>query len=402
MSHPALSEVTKSNARILTTTQALGGASPAIIVSLGGIVGQQLASNPAFATLPISLYNLGMAIGTLPAAYLMRKYGRRGGYIIGAMLGVLSGLVAASGIYAGAFLIFCLGTLTAGFYGSYVQSYRFAAVDGVPEANRPKLISMVMIGGLFAAIIGPQTVIWTRDAIVWAPFAGSFLGQAVLALIALPFIMRLRTVATPPPPAGQSQTGRSLREIASQPKFIVAVIAGIVSYGLMSFVMTAAPIAMVGCGHTIGEAALGIQWHVLAMYGPSFVTGKLIERFGKSTITSVGLILIAMSAAVGLSGLGLTHFWVALVLLGIGWNFGFVGATAMVTDCYKPQERTRVQAMNDFLVFGAVAASSFSSGKLLSVAGWALINQMVFPIVGVVLVLVWWQAARNLKQARQA
>lgn len=402
MSHPALSDVTQSNARILTTTQALGGASPAIIVSLGGIVGQQLASNPAFATLPISLYNLGMAIGTLPAAYLMRKYGRRGGYIIGAMLGVLSGLIAASGIYAGAFIIFCLGTLTAGFYGSYVQSYRFAAVDGVPEANRPKLISMVMIGGLFAAIIGPQTVIWTRDAIPWAPFAGSFLGQAVLALIALPFILRLRTVATPPPPAGQSQAGRSLSEIASQPKFIVAVIAGIVSYGLMSFVMTAAPIAMVGCGHTIGEAALGIQWHVLAMYGPSFITGKLIERFGKSTITSAGLILIAMSAAVGLSGLGLTHFWVALVLLGVGWNFGFVGATAMVTDCYKPAERTRVQAMNDFLVFGAVAASSFSSGKLLSVAGWALINQMVFPIVGVVLVLIWWQAARNVKQARQA
>ena len=402
MSHPALSDVTQSNARILTTTQALGGASPAIIVSLGGIVGQQLASNPAFATLPISLYNLGMAIGTLPAAYLMRKYGRRGGYIIGAMLGVLSGLIAASGIYAGAFIIFCLGTLTAGFYGSYVQSYRFAAVDGVPEANRPKLISMVMIGGLFAAIIGPQTVIWTRDAIPWAPFAGSFLGQAVLALIALPFILRLRTVATPPPPAGQSQAGRSLSEIASQPKFIVAVIAGIVSYGLMSFVMTAAPIAMVGCGHTIGEAALGIQWHVLAMYGPSFITGKLIERFGKSTITSTGLILIAMSAAVGLSGLGLTHFWVALVLLGVGWNFGFVGATAMVTDCYKPAERTRVQAMNDFLVFGAVAASSFSSGKLLSVAGWALINQMVFPIVGVVLVLIWWQAARNVKQARQA
>ena len=402
MSSPPLSEVTRANARILTTAQALGGASPAIIVSLGGIVGQQLASNPAFATLPISLYNLGMAIGTLPAAWLMRKYGRRGGYMLGAMLGIVSGLVAASGIYMGAFLIFCLGTLIAGFYGSYVQSYRFAAVDGVPESYRPKLISMVMIGGLFAAIIGPQTVIWTRDAIVWAPFAGSFVGQAILALIALPFIMRLRTVVMPPPPTGQSQTGRSLGEIAAQPRFIVAVIAGIVSYGLMSFVMTAAPIAMVGCGHTIGEAALGIQWHVLAMYGPSFVTGKLIERFGKSTITSVGLILIAMSAAVGLSGLGLTHFWLALILLGIGWNFGFVGATAMVTDCYRPEERTRVQAMNDFLVFGAVAASSFSSGKLLSVAGWELINQMVFPIVGTVLVLIWWQAARNNKQAKLA
>ncbi len=402
MSSPPLSDVTRANARILTTAQALGGASPAIIVSLGGIVGQQLASNPAFATLPISLYNLGMAIGTLPAAFLMRKYGRRGGYMIGAMLGILSGLVAASGIYMGAFLIFCLGTLTAGFYGSYVQSYRFAAVDGVPEAHRPKLISMVMIGGLFAAIIGPQTVIWTRDAIVWAPFAGSFVGQAVLAVIALPFIMRLRSVVTPPPPSGVSQAGRSLSEIAAQPRFVVAVVAGIVSYGLMSFVMTAAPIAMVGCGHTIGEAALGIQWHVLAMYGPSFITGKLIERFGKSTITSIGLILIALSAAVGLSGLGLTHFWLALVLLGIGWNFGFVGATAMVTDCYRPEERTRVQAMNDFLVFGAVAASSFSSGKLLSVAGWELINQMVFPIVGVVLLLIWWQAARNHRQARAA
>ena len=402
MSSPPLSDVTRANARILTTAQALGGASPAIIVSLGGIVGQQLASNPAFATLPISLFNLGMAIGTLPAAFLMRKYGRRGGYMIGALLGIISGLVAASGIYVGAFVIFCLGTLIAGFYGSYVQSYRFAAVDGVPESHRPKLISMVMIGGLFAAIIGPQTVIWTRDTIVWAPFAGSFIGQAVLAVIALPFIMRLRAVATPAPPAGVSQTGRSLSEIASQPRFIVAVIAGIVSYGLMSFVMTAAPIAMVGCGHTIGEAALGIQWHVLAMYGPSFVTGRLIERFGKSTITSIGLMLIATSAAVGLSGLGLTHFWLALVLLGIGWNFGFVGATAMVTDCYKPQERTRVQAMNDFLVFGAVAASSFSSGKLLSVAGWEMINQMVFPIVGLVLLLIWWQAARNHKEARAA
>ena len=400
MSSPPLSDVTRANARILTTAQALGGASPAIIVSLGGIVGQQLASNPAFATLPISLFNLGMAIGTLPAAFLMRKYGRRGGYMIGALLGIISGLVAASGIYVGAFVIFCLGTLIAGFYGSYVQSYRFAAVDGVPESHRPKLISMVMIGGLFAAIIGPQTVIWTRDTIVWAPFAGSFIGQAVLAVIALPFIMRLRAVATPAPPAGVSQTGRSLSEIASQPRFIVAVIAGIVSYGLMSFVMTAAPIAMVGCGHTIGEAALGIQWHVLAMYGPSFVTGRLIERFGKSTITSIGLMLIATSAAVGLSGLGLTHFWLALVLLGIGWNFGFVGATAMVTDCYKPQERTRVQAMNDFLVFGAVAASSFSSGKLLSVAGWEMINQMVFPIVGLVLLLIWWQAAHNHKEAR--
>ncbi len=386
----------RHNALVLTTAQALGGASPAIIVSLGGLVGQQLASNPALATLPVSIFNLGLAIGTLPAAWVMRHHGRRFGYLFGAGLGMIAGLVAAFGIYKQLFFIFCLGTMIAGFYASYVQSYRFAVTDGVPDDIKPRLISWVMVGGLFAAIIGPQTVIWTRDIVPWAPFAGSFVAQAILAALAIPVIWRFKSVASPKPMmhashANGSPAGRSLKEIASQPRFILAVTAGVVSYALMSFVMTAAPIAMVGCGHTVGEAALGIQWHVLAMFGPSFFTGRLIQRFGVKTITATGLLILAASGAVGLSGLGLEHFWIALVLLGVGWNFGFIGATAMVTACHRPEERNRVQAMNDFLVFGSVAISSFASGKLLSVAGWETINWMIFPCVALVLLMMVWE-----------
>jgi len=393
-------EKARHNARVLTTAQALGGASPAIIVSLGGLVGQQLATNPAFVTFPISVFNLGLAIGTLPAAWVMRRHGRRFGYLFGGILGVIAGLVSAAGIYAQTFLLFCIGTLIAGFYSSYVQSYRFAAADGAPDDIKPRLISWVMLGGLFAAVIGPQTVIWTRDMIPTAPFAGSFVAQAILAVLAIPVLWRLRPMDAAPTPKTQSNakpvyTGRSLREIAAQPRFILAVTSGVVSYSLMSFVMTAAPIAMVGCGFSIGEAALGIQWHILSMFGPSFVTGRLIQKFGMTIVTAAGLIMLAIAAAIGLSGLGLAHFWIALVFLGVGWNFSFIGATAMVTTCHRPEEKNRVQAFNDFLVFGSVAASSFASGKLLSVAGWELINMMVFPAVAFVLLMMLWQQWRG-------
>jgi MFS family permease len=246
-------------------------------------------------------------------------------------------------------------------------------------------------------------VIWTRDAIPAAPFAGSFLGLAALALAALPVLMMLRAPPAPTADAPPPAAGRPLGEIMRQPRFLLAVGAGVVSYGLMSFVMTATPIAMVGCGHTVGEAALGIQWHVLAMFGPSFVTGRLIARFGKERVTAVGLLLIAASGAVALSGLSLAHFWIALILLGVGWNFGFIGATAMVTDCHTAEERTRVQGANDFLVFGTTATASFSAGGLLSTAGWEMINWLVFPAVAVVLVPLLWTAARDgAARTRQA
>lgn len=385
----------KRNTNLLFAAQSLGGASAPIVISLGGIVGQMLATDATLSTLPVSLYNLGLALSTIPAAMLMRRSGRRLAYVMGAAMGCGAGLVAAMGILMGDFMVFCLGTAMAGFYGACVQSYRFAATDATPPAWRAQAISRVMVGGLVAAVIGPQLVIWTRDAMPAAPFAGSFFGQAALAMIALPLLARLRMPAPAAPTAAAIGNTRSLREIARMPKFIAAVAAGVVSFGLMSFIMTASPMAMVACGHTVGEAALGIQWHVLAMFGPSFFTGRLIKRYGQYRITGLGLGLIAVSGLLALSGLALTQFWGSLVLLGIGWNFGFIGATAMLTDCYRPPERAKVQALNDFLVFGTVALASFSSGRLLNTAGWETINTLIFPLVAAVLVLLMWQARRE-------
>ncbi|MEQ6436612.1 MFS transporter [Comamonas sp. w2-DMI] len=381
------------NVWLLVAAQSLGGAAPPIIISLGGIVGQMLASDPTLATLPVSLYQLGLALSTIPAAMLMRRLGRRAAYVLGALLGSVSGLIATYGVVQGDFATFCVGTAMAGFYGACVQSYRFAATDAVEPSQRAKAISRIMVGGLVAAVIGPQVVIWTRDAWPMAPFAGSFLGQAGLALLALPLLWMLR--APPPQAAVAEGTARPLGTIARSPAFVVAVTAGVVSYGLMAFIMTAAPMAMVGCGHTVGEAALGIQWHVLAMFAPSFFTGHLIARFGKIAITALGLVLIAASGLLALAGLELLHFWGSLILLGIGWNFGFIGATAMVTDTHTPAERAKVQALNDFLVFGTVAVASFGSGRLLNTSGWETINTLMLPLIAVVLVMLGWLTLRH-------
>jgi MFS family permease len=352
-----------------------------------------LAADKQFATLPVSLINLGLALGTIPAAMIMRSVGRRSGYVLGAGIGVVAGCVAALGIASASFALFCLGTFIAGFWGSFTQSYRFAATDTASEGFKPRAISWVMAGGLAGGIIGPQTVIWTRDLLPTAPFAGAFLGQAGLALLTMGVVSFVRAG---PAMAAPKTGGRPLAEILSQPRFIMAVVTGLVSYGLMTFLMTAARIAMIGCGHPVGIAALGIQWHILAMFGPSFFTGRLISRFGKERITALGLVLIAISAIIGLSGTTVAHFWSTLILLGFGWNLGFIGATSLVTDCYRPEERAKVQAINDFLVFGSVALASFSSGKLLNSGGWEIVNWMVFPPVVLALLLLAWQHRRQI------
>ncbi len=385
---PSATTDSKRNLWLLVGAQSLGGASPPIIISLGGLVGMQLASDPSMATLPVSLFNLGLALSTIPAAMLMRYLGRRQAYTLGALMAIIAGLVAAYGIAQQSFMLFCTGTALAGFYAANVQNYRFAASDSVPARQRPMAISRIMVGGLVAAIIGPQVVIWTRDAWAGLPFAGSFVSQAALALLALPLLLALRL----PSLQFASETGhaRPLREIARQQRFVVAVIAGIVSYGLMAFIMTAAPMAMVAHGYSSDHATLGIQWHVLAMFGPSFITGRLINRFGKITMTAAGLITIGLSGVLALLGMGLLNFWGSLILLGIGWNFGFIGATALVTDTYSQSERAKAQAMNDFLIFGTVAAGSFSSGYLLNTLGWSQINLLMLPIIGAVLLLLLW------------
>ena len=385
------------NMGLLVAAQSLGGASPPIIISLGGLVGQQLSSNPAASTLPVSIYQLGLALSTLPAAWIMNRMGRRAAYVLGAILGVISGVVAAQGIAHSDFVTFCIGTALAGFYAACVQSYRFAATDMVSEpAQQAKAISRVMIGGLIAAIIGPQVVIWTRDALPATPFAGSFYSQAALALLALPLLMGLR-LPQPQSKKTVADDARPLGEIARTSQFVVACAAGVVSYGLMAFLMTAAPMAMVGCGHSVGEAAMGIQWHVLAMFVPSFFTGKLIARYGKRPVTALGLLMIGAAGVLALMGLDILHFWGSLILLGVGWNFGFIGATALLTECYRPSERAKVQALNDFLVFGTVAVASFGSGQLLHSAGWNGINIGMLPLVAVVLVLLGLHSQRRAK-----
>lgn len=389
--------VARRNVWTLMAAQSLGGANSPIVISLGGLVGQHLSSDPALVTLPVSLLNLGLALGTLPAAWVMRRFGRRAGYLLGTCFGIVSGLIAALGIMQASFFIFCAGTMLAGFYSSYVQSYRFAAADSATGAESQKAISRVMVGGLLAAIIGPQLVIWTRDALPGVPFAGSFLSQAALAALAIPILLTLRKPPMPKGEDAESDGGRPLSEILAMPRYLLSIATGVVSYGLMTFIMTASPIAMVAHGHSVDEAALGIQWHILAMFGPSFLTGRLMVRFGKERFAAVGLALIAASAVVALNGIDIFHFWLALVLLGLGWNFGFIGATAMVAECHTPSERNKVQGANDFLVFGTVATASFFAGSLLHSSGWATINWLVLPAVALVLVPLLWRTARPMR-----
>lgn len=378
--------------------QALGGTNPAIVIAVGGLAGQQLASRPELSTVPISLFHLGLALGTIPAAMIMRRHGRRTGYVGGTLLGALGGLIAALGIYSNQFAVFCLGTILAGLYASYVQSYRFAAADSADDAFRPKAISWVMAGGLVAAFIATQAVILTRDIGITAPYAATFLALAGLSLLAVPLAMTLR-IRHVRPATNQLQAGRPLRQIARSPYFVIAVLTGVVSYGLMTLIMTATPLAMHSCGHSLRDSTLGIQWHILAMYGPSFFTGDLIKRFGKITISLIGIIMIAVASAIALHGISIAHFWFALIMLGVGWNFGFIGATTMVTDCYRPEEKNRVQAVNDFLIFGSVAVASFSSGHLLAAEGWETLNLLVFPATGIIALALVWLALQQRRLA---
>jgi cyanate permease len=257
----------------------------------------------------------------------------------------------------------------------------------------------VLAGGIFAALIGPQLVIFTKDMLPPHLFAASYLGQSVCALLAA---IVLTFVKVPPVAPKRAETSRPLGEIARTPRFMVAVACGVASYAMMNMVMTSAPLAMVGCGHSVTDATLGIQWHVLAMYGPSFVTGSLIARFGVERITALGLVLIALAAAVGVAGISVAHFWTDLVLLGLGWNLAFIGATTMVTQCHRPEERNKVQSFNDFLIFGAMAVSSFSSGQMLAYLSWPAINEVVFPTVLVAGALLMWLAMRRRQEEAEA
>jgi MFS family permease len=391
-------ERVRSNVVRLAAAQALTGANSAVIFATGSIVGATLAPDISFATVPLSMYVLGLAAGTLPTGAISRSYGRKAAFIIGTGCGVLTGLIGAIAILHGLFWLFCCATFLGGLYGAVAQSYRFAAADGASTAYRPKAVSWVMAGGVFAGVLGPQLVQWTMD--VWPPylFAFSFVVQAAVALVAMAIV---GGVDAPRPALADLHGGRPLLQIARQPRFIAAALCGVIAYPMMNLVMTSAPLAMQMCGLTVSDSNFGIQWHIVAMYGPSFFTGALIARFGAPKIVALGLVLEGAAATIGLSGITAMHFWATLVVLGLGWNFAFIGASALVLDTHLPQEKNKVQAFNDFLVFGMMAIGSFSSGQLLANFGWSAVNLVVFPpvLLGLVVLALTSFAKRRARLA---
>ena len=383
----------RRNALVLAIAQALAGGNNTVLVATAAIVGTMLAPDKGLATLPISIFVLGMWMGTLPMGVLARRLGRRNALQIGTGCGVLTGLICCVAVLHGSFFLFNVGAVCSGFYASAHQSYRFAAADTASDEFRPKAISWVLFGGILAGVVGAQLVIATQD--LWPPylFAATYIGQSALALVAGGVLMFVNIPK--PPPRSAVGDGRPLSEIAREPRFIVAVACGVAAYSMMNLVMTSAPLAMVMCNHSITDATLGLQWHVLGMYAPSFITGALITRFGLERITGLGFALIIVAAGIGIAGISLWHFWIGLALLGVGWNFAFIGATTMVTHCHRPNERNKVQAFNDFLVFGSMAIGSFSSGQLLASFGWATVNEVVFPVVLAASALLLWSALRR-------
>lgn len=377
--------VAKKNVAILVLAQAFLGAQMPMIFTIGGLAGQSLASNPCFATLPISLIVAGSMMAATPISAIMQRWGRKAGFFTGALFGALGGVVGAYGLYLGSFPIFLLGSLLTGVYMSAHGFYRFAAADTASEEFRPKAISYVMAGGLLSAIIGPQLVKATSQAFV-VPFMGTYMAVIAVNVFGAALFLFLN-IPKPPVPSHDAPKGRSRVELLKTPVIAVAVICAMVSYALMNLVMTSTPLAVVGCGFTEGNAADVVTAHVLAMYVPSFFTGHLIARFGVHKIVAAGLFILAAAGAVALSGVELEDFFIALVLLGIGWNFGFIGATTMLAGAHEPHERGRMQGLNDLLVFGGVTMASLASGGLMNcsggnpVDGWSAVNMAMAPFL---------------------
>ncbi len=368
---PALADRSAANLWRLAVAQALAGANSVVVFATGAVVGNSLAPSRLLATLPISMFVIGMAACILPAGALARRHGRRVVFLAGTGAGVLTGLLAMAAVLWGSFWLFCLSAALGGAYAAVVLTFRFAAADSVAPPQRARALSLVMAGGVAAGVVGPQLVNWTMH--LWPPhlFAATYVVQALVAALSAVILWGVRL----PRPVQTQVTdgGRSLGEILRQPRFLTAVLIGSVSYSLMNFLMTAAPLAMHLCGHSTEDANLGIQWHVIAMYAPSFFTGRWVAKFSALKVALAGLLLTGLSAAVALTGTEVMRFWTFLLILGLGWNLGFVGASALVLECHRPEETHRVQSLNDFLVFGLMTLGSLASGGLLAAAGWSTV-----------------------------
>lgn len=390
----------RRNVAVLVLAQALLGAQMPMIFVLGGLAGQSLAANACWATLPISLIVFGSMTTAPWMSQLMQKQGRRTGFFVGTLGGAAGAAICAWALLLSSFPLFLLGSYLTGIYMSAQGFYRFAAIDTASEAFRPKAMSYVMAGGLISAVIGAQMTKVTSGALV-VPFLGTYLFVVAINVVGSLLFLLLDIPKPRAISATDANGGRSRIEMLKSPRILVAIIAAMVSYSLMNLMMTSTPLAIVGCGYRQSQAADVVMGHVLAMFVPSFFTGHLISRFGAERIIATGLIILAGAGVVGLAGIDLANFYVALILLGVGWNFGFIGASTMLASAHSPQERGRIQGINDMIVFGMVTVASIASGGLMNcsggnvVAGWNAVNLAMVPFLTLAGGALIWLALRN-------
>ncbi|MCI0752876.1 MFS transporter [Teichococcus vastitatis] len=389
---PADAALMKRNVWLLFLCQALTNASTVGQVAMSALIGHSLATDKSLATLPMALQMAATMAASIPAGIVFARLGRRAGFVLGAAGAFLGSIVFALGVWTGSFPLYCLGAIPAGLGFGISQHYRFAAAEVATPAYRPRAVALVMAGGILSAIFGPELVKHTRDTLAPFLFLGTYLILALLPLICVALLSR--TVLPPPPP--RTAVATPLREILARPAFVAAALTGAVAYGTMNLVMTATPLEMMLCGFGIGASATVIQLHAVSMFAPGFVSGRLIARFGARRIILVGTLLSAACAAVALSGERFGHFSVALMLLGVGWNFMFVGATTLLSEAHRPEERVRAQAANDFIVFGTVACTAFASGAIHAQAGWTMLNLLLFPALALALGLMLLQRRHAL------
>jgi MFS family permease len=402
---PLADHRSRRNVTVLFVAQAFLGAQLPMIFIIGGLAGQSLASNICFATLPITFIVLGSMLSATPMSALMQRFGRKFGFFAGAMGGTIGAVIGALGLATSSFTLFLIGSLFTGIYMSAHGFYRFAATDTASEAFQPRAISYVMAGGLVAAIFGAQLVKVTSDVLA-VPFLGTYVAVIAINIVGSVLFLFL-DIPKPPQRTAVASSGRARIQLLKSPYIAVAIICAMVSYALMNLVMTSTPLAVVGTGFTQNYAADIVMAHVLAMFAPAFFTGHLILRFGAEKIVGAGLIILGAAGAVAITGAQLSNFYVTLILLGIGWNFGFIGATSMLASAHSAEERGRVQGMNDMIVFGCVTLASLASGGLMNcsggtaVQGWYAVNLAMAPFLALAGGGLIWLMMRS-KQAKSA
>ena len=384
------------NIGLLALSQAVIGSNQAILGSIASLTAVTMVDDKRFSTVPVSLMIVGTALATGPAAWLIHSWGRRQGFVFGAAVAIPAALLAAFAALTGNIWLFCFALAVLGASSAFANQYRFAAADSVPSAMKARAISWVLFGGVLSGFIGPWMSIFTKDLIPGRTFTGTYLAMALLAAVAIGLLSQTRLAPTVTR-AADRKGGRPFAVLLRTPEIIIPMFVAAVSYAVMVLVMVAAPIAMVYvCGHTTEAAAFAIQWHIVAMFAPSFVTGTIISKIGANLTAAIGLLLIIAAAAVNLNGITVLHFSIALVLLGVGWNFGFIASTAMLSSAYRPEEAARVQGLNEQVVFGVMAIASIASGLLLELIGWQSINILALPVAtGAILVLGLGQLRRK-------